>query len=164
MPWKESCIVDERLKFVGRLLEGDKMAELCREFEISRKTGYKIWSRYQQVGIQGLTDRSRRPVRYANQLPLQLEATIVLLKKQKPSWGAPKIREILSRKYPEVRTPAKSTVHAVLDRQGLVKRRKRKRDKRYRYPLTITDFSSRYVLAGDGLETTKEMYAFTVFE
>lgn len=104
MPWKESAIVDERLKFVGRLLVGEKMAELCREFGISRKTGYKIWERYQKVGLHGLTDRSRRPVRYANQLPMQLEKTILNLKKEKPFWGAPKIREILARKYPEVKT------------------------------------------------------------
>jgi hypothetical protein len=49
------------------------MAELCREFGISRKTGYKIFDRYQECGMQGLTDRSRRPYRYANRLPFQVE-------------------------------------------------------------------------------------------
>ena len=95
MPWKESCLVDERMKFVARLLEGERMAELCREYGISRKTGYKIWNRYQRIGLNGLTDRSRRPIHYAHQLPMQIEAAIVRLKKEKPSWGAPKIREIL---------------------------------------------------------------------
>ena len=66
MPWKESCTMDERMRFVARLIEGDRMSELCREFGISRKTGYKIWDRYRHVGIQGLTDRSRRPYRMAN--------------------------------------------------------------------------------------------------
>jgi putative transposase len=61
--------MDERLQFVARRLAGEAMAELCREFGISRKTGYKIFDRYQQCGIQGLTDRSRRPYRYAHQLP-----------------------------------------------------------------------------------------------
>ena len=55
--------MDERLKFVARLLEGEKMAVLCREFDISRKTGYKIFSRYTDCGLEGLTDRSRRPFR-----------------------------------------------------------------------------------------------------
>jgi len=121
--------MDERLRFVARLLEGEKMAALCREFEISRKTGYKIFHRYKESGLQGLTDRSRRPYRQVNQLPMQIEKLIVRLKKEKPAWGAPKIRERLRRRYPDVHTPAISTVHAVLDRHGLVKRRRRRRHK-----------------------------------
>ena len=121
--------MDERLRFVARLLDGEKMAALCREFGISRKTGYKIYHRYKDCGLEGLTDRSRRPYRQANQLPMQIEKLIVRLKKEKPSWGAPKIRERLRRRYPDVHTPAISTVHAVLDRHGLVQRRRRRRYK-----------------------------------
>jgi putative transposase len=55
--------MDERLQFVARRLAGEAMADLCREFGISRKTGYKIFDRYQECGVQGLTDRSRRPYR-----------------------------------------------------------------------------------------------------
>ncbi len=193
MPWKESVLMDERMKFVARLLQGEKMTELCREFGISRKTGYKFWDRYKDVGLHGLTDRSRRPVRYANQLPMQIECEILRIKKDKPSWGAPKIREILRRKYPEVRTPAKSTIHCILDRHGLVIRRRKRRfklqgtplttqhnpndlwcadykgefmlaNKQYCYPLTITDSCSRYLLACEGLESTKEIHAFSIFE
>src|SRR5512139_21091 len=118
--------MDERLRFVARLLDGEKMAVLCREFEISRKTGYKIFNRYQDCGLEGLTDRSRRPYRQANQLPFQVEKLIVQLKREKPNWGAPKIRERLKRRYSDIPTPAISTVHAVLDRHGLVKRRRRR--------------------------------------
>jgi putative transposase len=186
--------MDERLKFVARLLDGEKMAGLCREFGISRKTGYKILGRYHDSGLEALTDRSRRPYRQANQLPFQVETFIVRLKQEKPSWGAPKIRERLRRLYPDIHTPAISTVHAVLDRHGLVKRRSRRRrelrqgtplsqacepnelwcadykgefmlaDRRYCYPLTVTDFASRYLFACDALATTKETFAFTVFE
>ena len=185
--------MDERLKFIARLLDGEKMAGLCREFGISRKTGYKILGRYNETGLDGLTDRSRRPYRHANQLPLQIETQIVRLKKEKPNWGAPKIRERLARLYPDVHIPAISTVHAVLDRHDLVKHRRRRRnrakgtllslpgqpnelwcadykgefmlaDRRYCYPLTITDFASRYLLACEALSTTKEAYAFPVFE
>jgi putative transposase len=185
--------MEERLRFVARLLDGEKMAVLCREFGISRKTGYKLFKRYKDSGLEGLTDRSRRPYRHANQLPFQVEQLIVQLKKEKPSWGAPKIRERLRRLHPDVHTPANSTVHAVLDRHGLVRRRRRRRhkaqgtalsrprqpnelwcadykgefmlaDRRYCYPLTITDFASRYLIACDALATTKEGYAFTVFE
>ena len=75
MPWRECSVMDERLQFVARRLAGEPMAELCREFGISRKTGYKIFDRYQECGVQGLTDRSRRPYRYANQLPFQSRTT-----------------------------------------------------------------------------------------
>jgi putative transposase len=129
MPWKACKPMDERLKFIARLLDGEKMAPLCREFGISRKTGYKILTRYNETGLEGLTDRSRRPYRHANQLPFQIEAQIVRLKQDKPSWGAPKIRERLVRLHPDVHTPAISTVHAVLDRHGLVKRRTRRRNR-----------------------------------
>ncbi len=193
MPWKECCKVDERLRFVARLLDGEKMAALCREFDISRKTGYKIFNRYKDCGLDGLTDRSRRPYRQANRLPVQIETLIVRLKKERPSWGAPKIRERLRRLHSDVHTPAISTVHAVLDRHGLVQRRRKRRykargtalsrprrpndlwcadykgefmlaDRRYCYPLTISDFASRYLITCDALSTTKETYAFTVFQ
>ena len=86
MPWKECSVMDERLQFVGRRLAGESMAELCREFGISRKTGYKIFERYQECGVQGLTDRSRRPYRYANRLPFQVENYILNVKREHPSW------------------------------------------------------------------------------
>lgn len=107
--------MDERVRFVGRLLDGESMSDVCREFGISRKTGYKIFNRYRQEGLEALCDRSRRPVRYANQLPDPIERMIVAAKKDKPHWGARKIRELLVRKLDgDVRIPAKSTVHAVL--------------------------------------------------
>jgi hypothetical protein len=61
-------------KFVAGRLAGQQMADLCREFGISRKTGYKIFDRYQDCGVQGLTDRSRRPHHYAHKLPFQVPA------------------------------------------------------------------------------------------
>lgn len=60
--------MDERLRFVARLLDGEGMSDVCRQFGISRKTGYKIWDRYRREGLEALPDRSRRPVGYANQL------------------------------------------------------------------------------------------------
>jgi putative transposase len=193
MPWKECHVVDDRLRFVARLLDGEKMAPLCKAFGISRKTGYKIYERYKDCGIQGLTDRSRRPYRHANQVPMVVEKTIVALKREYPSWGAPKIRERLRRRCPELLCPAISTVHAVLDRQGLVTRPRRRRprlrgtplsrplqpndlwcadykgefmlaNRQYCYPLTVTDFATRYLIGCEALSTTKEQYAFTVFE
>ena len=108
--------MDERLRFAARLLEGEKMAPLCAEFGISRKTGYKIFDRYKDCGLAALTDRSRRPFRQANRLPPPIEAVIVRLKREYPGWGAPKIREKLRQRSPLPHLPAISTVHAVLDR------------------------------------------------
>jgi putative transposase len=186
--------MDERLRFVARLLEGERMAELCREFDISRKTGYKIFQRYKDCGIEGLTDRARRPYRQANRLPFQIEALIVRCRQDHPTWGAPKIREKLRRQQLGIQLPAISTVHAVLDRHGLVTRGRRRSaykaegtalsrptapndlwcvdykgefmlaDHRYCYPLTVTDFASRYLLCCEALEGTREVYAFSVFE
>ena len=194
MPWRECKPMDERLKLVARLLDGEKMSALCREFGISRVTGYKIFNRYKECGLDGLKDRSRRPYHHANRLPFQIERTILYLKRKHTSWGARKIRDKLIKEYPMIKPPAKSTVHAVLDRHNLVTRRKRRRrakaqgtplsnvqtpnglwcadykgefllgNRRYCYPLTITDYSSRYLLACEGLATTKSSFAFSVFE
>jgi transposase len=86
------------LRFVARLLDGEAMTDVCRDFGVSRKTGYKIFDRYKEHGLSALSDRSRRPVRYANQLPQQVESLIVRLKAEKPHWGARKIRELLVRR------------------------------------------------------------------
>src|SRR2546423_13240448 len=115
------------------------MAVLCRRFGISRKTGYKILNRYNRCGLEGLTDRSRRPYRHANQLPIQIETLIVQSKQERPHWGAPKIRERLARLYPDVHTPAISTVHSGPDRHGVVKRRGRRRRKASGTPLAACD-------------------------
>ena len=193
MPWNECKPMDERLRFIGRLLDGEKMAGLCREFGISRVTGYKILNRYRECGVDALNDRSRRPYRQANKLPFQVERTILGVKRKYPDWGARKIRDKLIRAFSMIKPPAISTVHAVLDRHGLVTRRKRRRykaqgtqlvaahdpnglwcadfkgefmlgNKQYCYPLTITDYRSRYLLTCEGLSSTRSVFAFSVFE
>ena len=186
--------MEERLRFVARLLEGEAMTEVCREFGISRKTGYKIFERYKEHGLEALSDRSRRPVRYANQLPSQIESLIVTAKRDKPHWGARKLRELLVRRLDgDIRIPAKSTVHAVLHRHGLVKVPGRPRHRatgtplsigaaandlwcadfkgefklgngQYCYPLTVTDHASRFLLLCEALESTREDLAVTAFE
>ncbi len=194
MPWKECSVMEERLRFVARLLDGESMTDVCREFGISRKTGYKLLERYREEGPAALADRSRRPVRYANQLPAQVESLVVASKREKPHWGARKIRELLVRRLAgDVRIPATSTIHAVLDRYGLVRRMGRTRHKatgtplstgaapndlwstdfkgefrlgngRYCYPLTVTDNASRFLLLCEALESTREDPVVTAFE
>ena len=186
MPWKECHVMDERLRFVARLLEGETMAALCEEFGISRKTGYKIFERYKTCGVDG-ADRSQPPAVSPRESAAdgRREDDRRGSSGNIPSWGAPKIRERLRQRWPEVHCPAISTVHAVLDRHGLVTagaaaparadghaalpadRRPMRLwcadykgefmlgNRRYCYPLTITDFASRYLLACEALSTTQ---------
>jgi transposase InsO family protein len=186
--------MEERVRFVAKLLDGESMTDVCHEFGISRKTGYKIFQRYKDSGVEALSDRSRRPVRYANQLPSQIESLIVTLKREKPHWGARKIRELLVRRLDgDIRIPAKSTIHAVLHRHGLVKAIRRPRQRatgtplsagiapndlwcadfkgefklgngHYCYPLTVTDHASRFLLLCEALDSTREDTAITAFE
>src|SRR3982074_1436233 len=188
MPGEASSVMEERLRFVARLLDGEAMTDVCRDFGVSRKTGYKIFDRYKEHGLVALSDRSRRPVRYANQLPEKIEGLIVRLKAEKPHWGARKIRELLVRRLDgDVRVPAKSTIHAVLDRHGLVKRAGRPRNRahgralsdglapndlwcadfkgefklgngHYCYPLTVSDHASRFLLLCESLESTRKSW------
>ncbi len=194
MPWKECHVMDERLRFVARLLDGEKMAALCAEFGISRKTGYKIFDRYKDCGVEALTDRSRRPYRHANQLPPAVEAGHRAAEAgvselgraedsraaarpvsgpalpgdqhrargARPPWPgaaprrrrriAPRARRCRSRRSP-TRCGAPTTKASSCSA-----------NRRYCYPLTITDFASRYLLACEALSTTQEEFAFTVFE
>lgn len=194
MPWKECTKVNERLKFVSRIAEGEKMTDLCLEFGISRKTGYKILDRYNEAGPVGLMDRSRKPRVNGRATNPYVERLVLKIKKERPTWGAPKIREMLLRKHPDVQVPVKSTIHAILDRHGLVKKRGNKKrfkaqgthlrntrapndlwctdfkgqfrmlNQQYCYPLTITDHYSRYLLCCEGLSGTKSDESFPVFE
>ena len=126
MPWKESSIMDERTKFISKLIQGEKMTHVCTEFGISRKTGHKLWNRYQSEGFTGIGDKSRAPHRRVRLTPVLVEKAILGLKKEKLHWGAAKIREIFKQKYAGVKTPARSTFHAIFERHGLVKRRKKR--------------------------------------
>ena len=122
MPWKESSVMEERLRFVARLLDGESMTDVCRSSAYPARPATTFSAATRSMGCAALGDRSRRPVRYANQLPPQVESLIVRLKRDKPHWGARKIRELLVRRFAgDVRVPAKSTIHTVLDRHGLVR-------------------------------------------
>jgi len=182
------------MKFVMRLKAGEKMTELCEEFGISRPTGYKFLKRYEEHGAEGLFDYSRRPKHLARLTSKRIEALILDKKREYPSWGAAKILEILRREHAHVFLPVRSTVHDILDRNGMVKSRlKRKRylaeptgltlpkgpnqlwcadykgqfrmrDQTYCYPLTVTDFYSRYILGCDGMERISHQNTRSAFE
>ena len=93
----------QSIPVVARLLDGEKIAVVCREFSTSRKTGYKIFNRYMDEGLRGLEDRARSPYRHPNKLPFQVETAILRVKRERLTWGAPKIREKLAKAYPMIR-------------------------------------------------------------
>lgn len=194
MPWKASCLVNERMKFVARLEAGERMTDLSREFEISRKTGYKIWKRYKKLGPAGLYDESRVPRSCPHRTTEAVVELILGVKSQYPTWGAKKLRWRLRRKHRGLHIPSIVTIHRILDRHGLVKTRKKRNRITYStsalrtsvrpndiwaadykghfrlgggpycYPLTITDHESRFLLACEALDNTRTLPARTVFE
>jgi len=194
MPWKETGVMDERMKFIGRLLSGEKMALLCREFGVSRVTGYKIWNRYKDNGSVALQNKSRAPHSHPNQTPFEVEQVIVRLKKEKSHWGAPKIRELLARRYLNIKLPSISTIHCILDRHDLVLKKTRRKkftsiagylstpkqpndlwctdfkgqfrmsNRSHCFPLTITDYVSRFIISCEALSGTCEDPCYAVFE
>lgn len=128
MPWKETCVVECRLEFVMRALREDSaFGELCQEYGISRKTGYKWKERFLERGLQGLEDLSRKPNQSPRQLAEDVVCEIVRIKKDHQGWGGAKIRKVYARMHPGVELPSESTFKRVLEKAGLVNKRKCKK-------------------------------------
>jgi len=129
MVWKETCAVEERLRFVMAVEAGEEsLAAICRRFGVSRRVGYKWYERYVRDGVPGLSDRSRAPHRRPRSLCAELAAACLAVRRSHPSWGPVKVRAWLQRRDPDVAWPAASTIGALFDREGLtVKRRVRRR-------------------------------------
>ena len=121
MPWHQTNPVNERLKFVATAQRGHlSITELCEQFGISRKTGYKILDRYEDEGPESLRDRSRAPRAHPNQTSAEIEAAILRVRKARPTWGSKKILAMLERDRVPDELPARSTVDAILQRAGVV--------------------------------------------
>lgn len=129
MGWRETCAVDERMRFmiaVGE--EEDLFSAVCRRFGVSRKTGYKWLGRYEEAGVTGLADRSRAPHRHPREVTAEIAEQCLAVRWAHPTWGPVKVRAWLSRRKPELAWPAPSTIGALFDREGVtVKRRLRRR-------------------------------------
>ena len=127
LPWKETSVESERLQFVERHCAGEEtVAELCRRFGISRKTGYKLIGRYEVHGEGGLLDQSRAPHHHPNATPTEVAERIVEAKRGHPTWGPKKIVAWLRSVEPDAPWPSPSTAGSILGRAGLVRRRKRR--------------------------------------
>ena len=128
MPWKETCVMDQRIKFIADWLSGNYYKRaLCDAYGISRPTGDKWIQRYQQAGAEGLQERSCIPHRHPNQTPVCLAQEIVEMKLAHQSWGPKKVMDRLRVLQPANTWPADSTAGEILKRAGLVKPRKRRR-------------------------------------
>ena len=128
MPWREIDIVELRLEFVMRALR-EEMAfrDLCQEYGISAKTGYKWKERFLRDGMHGLEDQSRRPNHSPQQVAEDVLCEIVRIKKDHKDWGPKKILQVYARTYPHAEPPSLSTVKRVLDKAGLVKKNRRRK-------------------------------------
>ncbi len=128
MPWRETWVMDEKVRFVAAASEEEAvMSELCVEFGISRQTGYKWLQRYRAEGLEGLKDRSRAPNRHGRAREEELVAAALGLRERQPTWGPKKLRRKLSERWPDLSTPAISTIGDWLRKEGLTQSRRPRR-------------------------------------
>jgi transposase InsO family protein len=136
MPWKETTTMEEKVEFICEWLsENYAISELCRFFEISRPTAYRLIQRYEQYGIKGLIEQSKAPINHPNRTDPGVEKGILLLKEKHKRWGAKKLRRLLFNEFTEVEIPSVVTVHNILLRHGLVCPQKRIRRVKPLYPI-----------------------------
>ena len=129
MVWRETCAMEERIRFVLALVENqESFAAVCRRFGVSRKAGYKWLERYEEEGAAGLADRSRAPLTHPHAVSGRIAERLIAVRREHPTWGPVKIRAYLERQAPRTHWPAASTIGDLFDREGLtVKRRLRRR-------------------------------------
>lgn len=194
MPWSQTTPMHQRTLFIADHLRGTRsVTELCAEYGIARKTGYKWIDRYIRRGPAGLEDRSRRPRVAPNATAEPVVNALIELRHRHPTWGPKKLLAYLARRQPTWKLPGRSVTAALLKRRGLVRRRTRRRvighpgkpnllivapnqvwcadfkgqfrmgNGRYCYPLTVTDGFSRYLLGCHGLPSTAVRGAKPVF-
>lgn len=195
MPWNRTDSINERLRFVAQSQEGlYSHAELCERYGVSRQTGYATLSRYAELGVDGLKDRSHAPVHCPHRISEGMRAVLLDARRAHPTWGPRKILAWLRPQHPEQVLPAASTVGDLYSRERLVERRPRRRkwsqpgrtrvavngandlwtidfkgefrtrDGQRCYPLTIADGHTRFLLAVDALPSTAHAGAREVIE
>jgi transposase InsO family protein len=186
--------MDERTKFVGLVNSGVlSVAEICRRFEISRKTGYKWLRRFAEDGALGLRERSRAPKRRPWSLPQEMQDKLLELRRQRPTWGPRKMLAWLAAREPELELPAASTVGDLFKREGLTGPHRRRRfpqratptglvvprapndcwpvdfkgnfvvEHQRCHPLTVTDAFSRFLIGCEALKAPQTALAKPVF-
>ena len=169
MPWECKTVEEQRREFAEAAKETKNFSALCREFGITRKTGYKWVERYKENA--DLLDKSRKPFTVTNRTPIETEERIVVLRAENPGWGAKKLKEVLERQGHEI--PCVKTVNNILNRYGCISAEESRKhqaftrfekehcnemwqtdfkgefrmaDNNYCYPLNIFDDHSRFVI------------------
>lgn len=195
MGWMETCAVSERMRFVMAVEEQEEaFAAMCRQFGVSRKTGYKWLARYRAEGVAGLVDHSRAPLHHPHAIAAEVAERCLAVRRAHPTWGPVKVRDWLERRVPEIAWPALSTIGALFDREGLtIKRRLRRRsppssapfahcggandvwcidfkgwfltgDGKRCEPLTLSDAHSRYLLRCQAMARTDTAHVWPVLD
>jgi transposase InsO family protein len=195
MGWMETCAVDERMRFVMAVSEREEaFAAMCRQFGVSRRTGYKWVERYREEGVEGLLDHSRAPLHHPQAVTEDIAERCLTVRRGHPTWGPVKVRAWLERRVPQTAWPAVSTIGALFDREGLtVKRRLRRRgppssapfahcgaandvwcidfkgwfltgDGTHCEPLTLSDAHSRYLLRCQAMARLDTEHVWPVLE
>ena len=172
--------MDLRIEFMNRVMRGERVTDLCREYGISRKTGDKFKQRYKRLGEAGLCDLSRAPKVIPHRTATELVELILAERRRHPTWGPKKLKETLETRLERV-LPAPTTIGEILMRGGLVQKRRRRTQttlqptklraahapndvwcidykRQFRlgngahcYPLTLTDQHSRYILGCEAM-------------
>lgn len=182
LPWRESSVVEERLRFVVTASRKEKrFSDLCREFGISRQTGYTWVKRYLSGGANQVVDRSRRPLHSPRRTSSEIEQAVVALRHRWPDWGAPKLHILLRQQCPDAGNVTVRTVHRILERHRMIRDRDRHQPAAKRFersapnqlwqmdfkgppgfnktspvgPLSVLDDHSRYVLTLKHLGSTQ---------
>jgi transposase InsO family protein len=195
MPWKARSIVGVRKELVMKVLAKElPIAELCREYGVSRKTAYKWLKRFREQGLQGLVDESRRPDSAPIETTAEMTLAVLDARKAHPTWGPKKLHRVLLRRFPEG-VPSERTIARVLSRSQMTRKRKARRppfqateppryvvtapndlwtvdfkgwwtvgDGKRCEPLTVRDAFSRYVLALKIMHHTGYLSVRSVFE
>jgi transposase InsO family protein len=181
------------MAFITRLRAGERMADLCREYEISRKTGHKFKERFERLGLIGLADQSRAPIRRPR-IDESVSRLIVDFRREHPTWGPRKLVNVLHRRNPGLRMPGTTSVSCLLAKAGLAKPRRprstvpafpahltqaassndvwcadykgqfRLTSSEYCYPLTVSDDASRYLIGIDAFDRISGEQARGAFE
>src|SRR5262249_8182465 len=121
MPWKPQRVSDQRFQFVVLASRRERpLSSLCREFGISRQTGHVWLKRFQQEGMAGVKEHSRRPQNSPEKVAAGVVEAVTGLRRQRPDWGAQKLHHLLLNQHPKIPRVSVSTVHRILDRQGLI--------------------------------------------
>ena len=128
MPWHTDSLMSQRLQFIEAVLHrapGQSILDICRAVGISERVGHKWLKRFGAGGPAALADHSHAPHHPAHQVPRAVRERVCALREEHPTWGARKLRDVLQREDPTGSWPAPSTITTLLDRAGLLTRRRR---------------------------------------